>query len=63
MFNHTGWMTEDYQTDRPKAVLYLCVVEDFGGVFVLSLYEFPVGTGAFVIGLSQICPLFSSFTI
>ena len=38
-----------------------CVIEDFGGVFVLSLcfFDFSVGVGAFVIRLSQISSLFS----
>ena len=43
-------------TDRPKSVRNSCVIEVFGGVFVLSrcFFDFSVGVGAFVIGLSQI---------
>ena len=38
-----------------------CVIEVFGGVFVLSrcFLDFSVGVGAFVIWLSQISYLFS----
>ena len=41
-------------TDRPKSVRNRCVIEVFGGVFVLSrcFLDFSVGVGAFVIGLS-----------
>ena len=41
---------------RPKSVRNRCVIEVFGGVFVLSrcFLDFSVGVGAFVIGLSQI---------
>ena len=48
-------------TDSPKSVRNRCVIEVFGGVFVLSRWflNFSVGVGAFVIGLSQI---FSFFT-
>ena len=43
-------------TDRPKSVRNRCVIEDFDGVFVLSrcFFNFSVGVGAFVLGLSQI---------
>ena len=48
-------------TDRPKSVRNRSVIEVFGGVFVLSccFLDFPVGVGAFVIGLSQISSFFS----
>ena len=48
--------------DRPKSVRNRCVIEDFRGVFVLSLcfLDFSVGVGFFVIGLSQISSFFSS---
>ena len=48
-------------TDRPKSVHNRCVIENFGGVFVLSrsFLDFSVGVGAFVIGLSKI----SSFSL
>ena len=38
-----------------------CVIEAFGGVFVLlrCFLDFPVGVGAFVIGLRQISTFFS----
>ena len=47
-------------TDRPKSVRNRCVIEVFGGVFVLSrcFLDFSVGVGAFVIGLSQITSFF-----
>ena len=47
-------------TDRPKSVRNRCVIEVFGGVFVLSLccLDFSVGIGAIVTGLSQISSLF-----
>ena len=50
------------QTDRPKSVRNRCVIEVFGDVFMLSLcfFDFSVGVGAFVIGLSQISSFFSS---
>ena len=38
--NHTSWVAVVTPTDRPKSVLYRCVIEYFGGVFVLSLYVF-----------------------
>ena len=52
------------QTDRPKSVRNRCVIEVFGGVFVLShcFLDFSVGVGAFFIGLSQISS-FSSVNI
>ena len=42
-------------TDRPKSVRNRCVIEVFGGVFVLShcFMDFSDGVGAFVIGMSQ----------
>ena len=48
-------------TDRPKSVRNWCVIEVFGGVFVLSrcFLDFSVVVGAFVTGLSQI----SSFSL
>ena len=47
--------------DRPKSVRNHCVIEVFGGVFVLShcFLDFSEGAGAFVIGLSKICSFFS----
>ena len=47
-------------TDRPKSVHNRCVIEVFGGVFVLSrsFLDFSVGVGAFVIALSQISSVF-----
>ena len=53
-------MTAVTPTDRPKSVRNRCVIEVFGGVCVLSLvFEFSVGIGGFVIGLSQISFIFS----
>ena len=47
-------------TDRPNSVRNGCVIEVFGGVFVLShcFLDFSVDVGAFVIGLSQISSFF-----
>ena len=47
-------------TDRRNSVCNRCVIEVFGGVFVLSrcFLDFSVGVGAFVIGLSQISSFF-----
>ena len=49
---------------RPKSLRNRCVIEVFGGVFVLShcFLDFSVGVGAFVIGLSQISSFFSYIT-
>ena len=60
-FNHTSWVAIVTLTDRPKSVRNRCVIEVFGGVFVLSrcFLDFFVGVGAFVIGLSQISFFFS----
>ena len=51
-------------TDRPKSVRNRCVIEVFGGVCVCCplVFEFSVGVGSFVIGLSQISS-FSSYAI
>ena len=48
-------------TDCPKSVRNCCVIEVFGGVFVLLCYflDFSVGVGTFVIGLSQISSFFT----
>ena len=48
-------------TDRPKSVINRCVIEVFGGFFVLSRFflDFSVDVGAFVIGLSLISSFFS----
>ena len=48
-------------TDRPKSIRNRCVSEVFGGFFVLSrcFLDFSVSVGAFVIGLSKNCSLFS----
>ena len=52
-------MTVVTPTDRPKSVRNRSVIEVFGGVFVLSIdFEFSVGIGVFVIGLSQISFIF-----
>ena len=50
-FNHTSWVAIVTPTDR---VRNRCVIEIFGGVFMLSrcFLDFSVGVGAFVIGLS-----------
>ena len=48
-------------TDRPEPIRNVCVIEFFGGVYVLShcFFEFSLGLSAFVIGLSQISSIFS----
>ena len=61
--NHTSWVTVVTPTDRPKSVRNRCVIERFGGVFVLFLsicpFDSTVGVMTFVIGLSQIASFFS----
>ena len=59
-FNHISWVTVVTPTDRPKSVHNRCVIEGFGGVFVLScsFFDFSLGVCAFVIGLSQISSFF-----
>ena len=59
--NHTGWVAVVTPTDCPKSVHNPCVIEVFGGVFVLSycFFYFTVGVWAFVIGLSHISSFFS----
>ena len=54
--NHTSWVTAATPTDRSKSVRNRCVIEVFGGVFMLSrcFFNFSVGVGDFFIGLSQI---------
>ena len=58
---HTSWVAFVTPTDRPKSVRNRCVIEVFGGVFVLSrcFLDMSVGVGAFVKGLSQISSFFS----
>ena len=52
-------------TDRPKSVRNRCIVEVFGGVFMLSrcFLDFSVGVGAFVIGLSQMSSFLLEITV
>ena len=49
-------MTAVTPTNRPKSVRNRCVIKVFGGVGILSrcFFDFSVGVGPFVIGLSQI---------
>ena len=49
-------------TGRLTSVRKRCVIEVFGGVFVLSRFFFSVGVEAFVIGLSQISLFFSYYS-
>ena len=60
-FNHTSGVAVVTPTDCPKSVCSRCVIEVFGGVFVLSgcSFDFSVSVGAFVICLSQISSFFS----
>ena len=37
-FNHTSWVAVATPTDRPKSVRNGFVIDDFGGVFVLSIF-------------------------
>ena len=37
-FNHISWVYIFTPTDPPKSVRSRCVIEGFGGVFVLSRY-------------------------
>ena len=62
-FNHTSWVAIATPTDRPKSVRNRCVIEGFGGAFVLSccVLGLSVGIEAFVIRLSQISSFFSSW--
>ena len=50
------WVTVVTPTDRPKSVRNRCVIEVFGGFFVLSrcFLDFSVSVGVFVMGPSQI---------
>ena len=43
-------------THHPKSVHNYCVIEEFGGVYVLSICfsEFSFGEKAFVMGRSQV---------
>ena len=52
-FNHTSWLTVVTPTDRPKPIRNRCVIEDFGGIFVLSLcfLDFSVSVRVFAIVL------------
>ena len=47
--NHTSRVSVFTPADRPKSGLNHCVIEDFGGVFLLSFcfLDFSVGVGAF----------------
>ena len=53
---HTSGVDVVTPTDRFKSDCNRCVIEGFGGVFVLSccFLDFSVGVGSFVIGLSLI---------
>ena len=59
-FNHTSGITIVTPTDHPKSVCNRCVIEAFGGVFVLSrrYLDLSVGVGAYFIGLSHISSFF-----
>ena len=36
MYDHTSGVTDVTPTDRPKSVRNRCLIEGFGGVFMLS---------------------------
>ena len=60
-FNHTSWITVVTPTDNPKSVCNRCVIEVFVAILCCQLvFEFSVGIGVFVIGLSQISIFFSN---
>ena len=53
-------------SDRPKSIVRnRCVIEVFGGVFVLTFcfLDPSVGVGAFVIGLSEISSFLSLHSV
>ena len=58
-------MTVVTPSDRPKSIRNCCVIELFGGVFVLSCCTFAisVGIGAFVMGQSHISSFFLFFSL
>ena len=60
-FIHTSWFANVTPTDRPKLVRNRCVIEVFGGVYVLSrcFFDISVDVGDFVVGLSKISSFFS----
>ena len=64
-FNQTRLVAVVTRADHPKSVRNGCVIEVFGGVFVLSrcVLDLSVGVGAFVIRLSQISSFFSCHLI
>ena len=45
LVNHTSWVAVVTPTNRLKSVCYRCVIELFGGVFVLSLCIFNISAG------------------
>ena len=53
---HTNWIAVATPIHHPKSVRNRCVIEVFCCFFcvVTSVFEFSVGIGHFVIGLSQI---------
>ena len=57
---HTSQLAVVTPTDRPKLVRDRCLIELFGGVFVLSLcpFDISVDIGAFAMGLGQILSFF-----
>ena len=59
-FSLTSLVASITPTDRLKSVRNRCVIEVFGGVFVLSsgVLDFASGVGIIVIGLSQISSFF-----
>ena len=78
-FNHISRVAVVTPIDHPNSVRNRCVIEVFGGVYVLSLCflefsvldsrftpyqrDFSVSVGAFVIGPSQISSVFSLFNL
>ena len=61
--NHTSWVAVITPTDRLSRSVTTVVSNFFVALFVLSLclFDISVGTGAFVIGLSQISSFFSCY--
>ena len=63
-FNYTNWMTVLIHIDRHKSIRNSCVIEVFVAFLCCPLvFEFSVGIGVFVVGLSQISFFCLPFTL
>ena len=54
-FHHTSWVAVVTPTDLPKSIRNRCVIEVYGGVYMLLVcsVEFSVGVWDFGIGLKR----------